>query len=97
LWKGNNPAEEHLIAGKVQNLRVAIRRLDALKSLPEVSSVSAQLGHTSKLKGYVEGESSDEGCIIPNIGGGLCQLSNALYDAAMRGGFEMSNDTLTRR
>ncbi len=30
-----------------------------------------------------------EGCIIPAIGGGLCQLSNALYDAALSAGCEI--------
>ena len=27
-----------------------------------------------------------EGCIIPSVGGGLCQLSNALYGAALDAG-----------
>jgi hypothetical protein len=41
------------------------------------------------LKGYVAGRELREGCLIPSIGGGLCQLSNALYDAALRAGFEI--------
>ena len=39
--------------------------------------------------GFVEGRELREGCIIPNIGGGLCQLSNALYDAALKANFEI--------
>ena len=39
-----------------------------------------------------------EGCIIPNIGGGLCQISNALYDAALKAGLLRSlNAMRTRR
>ncbi|MEQ1765147.1 MAG: VanW family protein, partial [Pyrinomonadaceae bacterium] len=30
-----------------------------------------------------------EGCIIPNLGGGLCQISNALYDAALQANLEI--------
>ena len=30
-----------------------------------------------------------EGCLVPSIGGGLCQLSNALYDAALRAGLQV--------
>jgi hypothetical protein len=48
-----------------------------------------QIGRTSRLKGFVAGRELREGCIIPNIGGGLCQLSNALYDAAMQAGCEI--------
>ena len=90
LWKGNNPAEEFLIAGKIQNLRVAIRRLNGIE-IPAGKTFSfwAQTGLPTKFKGYVQGRELREGCIIPNIGGGLCQLSNALYDAAIRAGFEI--------
>lgn len=41
------------------------------------------------MKGYVEGRELREGCIIPNVGGGLCQMSNALYDAAVEANFEI--------
>jgi hypothetical protein len=40
-------------------------------------------------RGYVGGRELREGCLVPSIGGGLCQLSNALYDAALRAGFEI--------
>ena len=48
-----------------------------------------QIGRTSSLKGFAEGRELREGCVIPTIGGGLCQLSNALYDAALQAGFEI--------
>jgi len=41
------------------------------------------------LRGYVAGRELRQGCIIPTIGGGLCQLSNALYNAALDAGFEI--------
>ena len=54
-----------------------------------VFSFWKQVGRTNRLKGYVAGRELREGCLIPSIGGGLCQLSNALYDAALQAGFEI--------
>lgn len=90
LWTEIAPEERFLVAGKIQNLRVAITALDGLE-IPagEVFSFWKQVGRTTKFKGYVEGRELREGCIIPNVGGGLCQLSNALYDAALKANFEI--------
>jgi len=90
LWTEIEPEERYLVAGKIQNLRVAIASLKGLE-IPagEVFSFWKHVGRTTKLKGYVEGRELREGCIIPNIGGGLCQLSNALYDAALKANFEI--------
>jgi hypothetical protein len=43
----------------------------------------AQVGSPVRRRGFVAGRELREGCIIPSIGGGLCQLSNALYEAAL--------------
>ena len=90
LWTETNPAERFLVAGKIHNLRVAVKKLDGIV-IPTgtVFSFWKQLGRASRLKGYVAGRELREGCIIPNIGGGLCQLSNALYDAALDAGCEI--------
>ena len=90
LWTNSNDSERHLLAGKVHNLRLAIRRLNGL-NVPagELFSFWAQIGRASRWKGYVEGRELREGCIIPAVGGGLCQLSSALYDAALRAGLEI--------
>ncbi|SHJ25365.1 VanW like protein [Rubritalea squalenifaciens DSM 18772] len=87
LWSHDNPAETTLTAGKVQNLRIACRALN-LTYIPagETFSFWKQIGRTTKTKGYVTGRELREGCIIPTLGGGLCQLSNALYDAALKTG-----------
>jgi len=79
-----------LTLGKVHNLRLAVRRIDgALVPANETFSFWKQLGPATRRRGYVEGRELREGCIVPSIGGGLCQLSNALYDAALRAGFEI--------
>ena len=83
-------AERRLLLGKVHNLRLALRRLHGAE-IPArgVFSFWAQIGRASRWRGYVAGRELREGCIIPSIGGGLCQLSNALYDAALSAGFEI--------
>lgn len=90
LWSAREDSEVRLSAGKVHNLRLALRRLNGVE-IPagHIFSFWAQLGRTSKWKGYVAGRELREGCIIPTIGGGLCQLSNALYDAALSARFEI--------
>jgi len=90
LWAEVPPAERALQRGKVQNLRVAARRLDrTLLSEGAVFSFWKQLGRASRARGFARGRMLREGCIVPATGGGLCQLSNALYDAALKAGCEI--------
>jgi hypothetical protein len=90
LWTGDDPAELPLVAGKVHNLRRALRRMDGVE-IPagEVFSFWAQVGRASRLRGFVRGRELRGGCLVPSVGGGLCQLSNALCDAALRAGCEI--------
>jgi hypothetical protein len=90
LWTDPAPTEMWYQRGKVQNLRVASARLDRIV-IPagEVFSFWAQVGRASRFKGYTRGRMLQEGCLIPAIGGGLCQLSNALYQVALSAGCEM--------
>jgi hypothetical protein len=90
LWTAHEDSEKVLLAGKIHNLRLAIRRLNGVEVPPDrVFSFWRQVGRTSRLKGYAAGRELREGCLIPSIGGGLCQLSNALYDTASRADFEI--------
>jgi len=83
-------AEWKLTAGKVQNLRVAVRRLNGL-AIPAgaVFSFWRALGRPTRSRGYVAGRELREGCMVASTGGGLCQLSNALYAAALDAGMEI--------
>jgi vancomycin resistance protein YoaR len=83
-------SEQKLQTGKVQNLRIALRSTEQVE-IPAgaVYSFWAQIGRATKRRGYVEGRQISEGCLIPAIGGGLCQLSNALYEAALQAGLEI--------
>jgi len=84
LWTENEPQERFLVAGKIHNLRLAIKRLDGVEvPAGAIFSFWKQVGRASRLKGFVAGRELREGCIIPNIGGGLCQLGNLLYWMAL--------------
>lgn len=90
LWSSVSGGEARLEAGKVQNLRVAARAVDGRAfRAGEVFGFWRHVGRPSRARGFVLGREIREGCVVPAIGGGLCQLSNALYDAALRAGFEI--------
>ena len=55
----------------------------------ETFSFWKQVGRATRRRGFVAGRELREGCLVANIGGGLCQLSNALYEAALAAGFEI--------
>jgi hypothetical protein len=90
LWRDMSPAEFPLTAGKVENLRRAARAFHGVE-IPAGALFSfwRQLGRTTKAKGFIEGRELREGCLVPAVGGGLCQLSGLLYQAALEAGLEI--------
>src|SRR5580698_6275877 len=90
LWSDASFAERAIQLGKVHNLRRAAMAFDGLE-LPAgaVLSFWRQLGRASRSRGFADGRMLQEGCMIPAVGGGLCQLSNALYDVAQRAGCDI--------
>lgn len=91
LWNPfDNKDNWILTAGKIENLRIAVQKLNGLEvGANEVFSFWKHIGNPNFGQGYVIGREIREGCIVPTIAGGLCQLSNALYDAALRANFEI--------
>jgi vancomycin resistance protein YoaR len=90
LYTDDSLHERALQLGKVQNLRVAAKRLNGL-IIPQgrVFSFWAHIGRPTRAKGFVEGRELRQGCIIPTLAGGLCQMSNSLYRAAKEAGCEI--------
>lgn len=85
LWIEENLAEKSLQLGKVENLRRALRKLNgAAIHAGGLFSFWKQIGRATHRRGYVPGRQLREGCLFPAIGGGLCQLSNALYDVSLQ-------------
>jgi vancomycin resistance protein YoaR len=90
LWTDEREQEASFQRGKVENLRRAVQELDgALIEAGLIFSFWKQIGRASKARGFAIGRMLQQGCMIPAVGGGLCQLSNALYDAALQSGCEI--------
>jgi hypothetical protein len=90
LYNLDNPRERELELGKVQNLRVAAAAVDGLVLAPgETFSFWRAAGRATRAKGYVVGRELRLGCMIPSIGGGICQLTNALSRVAHQAGMEI--------
>lgn len=91
LWNPFDNKENWILtAGKIENLRISAKKLHGLEiNANEVFSFWKHIGNPNFGKGYVIGREIREGCIVPTIAGGLCQLSNALYDAALKANFDI--------
>ncbi|MDB5707579.1 MAG: vanw family protein [Sphingomonas bacterium] len=91
LWtSAGGEKDRALNAGKIQNLRSALRGIDGIEvEAGRTLSFWRQVGRPTRGRGFVAGRELREGCMIATIGGGLCQLSNALYDAGLQAGLEI--------
>jgi hypothetical protein len=87
LWSDPRQSEARLQFGKVENLRRAAQYFDGL-AIPAgaVFSFWKQLGRPSRARGFVAGRMLKEGCLVASTGGGLCQISNALFAVALQSG-----------
>lgn len=90
IWNKVTEAEFSLTAGKVQNLRAACARLTGVE-IPagQIFSFWKQLGRTRRSKGFTEGRELRSGCLVPNLGGGLCQISGLIHAAALEAGLHV--------
>ena len=91
LYSNSDPRERDLELGKVQNLRVAAAAIDGIVLAPgEMFSFWLAAGRPSRGNGYVVGREMRGGCLIPSVGGGICQLTNALSRVAHAAGMEIA-------
>lgn len=90
IYTATDPREQELELGKVQNLRIAAAAVDGtVLAAGELFSFWRAAGRPSRGKGYVVGRELRQGCMIPSIGGGICQLTNALSRVAHQAGMEI--------
>ena len=90
LWRDGRDEEFALVAGKVENLRIARRAFDGVVvPAGAVFSFWKQLGRPTRSGGFVEGREIRAGCVVPVVAGGLCQLSNALAACAVECGMTL--------
>ncbi|HYL98416.1 MAG TPA: VanW family protein [Blastocatellia bacterium] len=90
LWNARALSDRPLVLGKIQNLRTALRSINGIEvPAGEVFSFWRQVGRPIRRRGFVKGRELRQGCLIATTGGGLCQLSNAIYECALAAGFEI--------
>jgi len=76
---------------KIANLRIAADQINGVTIAPgESFSFWRLVGRTSCRKGYLAGMTIADGRLNASLGGGLCQLSNALYWLALHLGCTVS-------
>jgi hypothetical protein len=86
----SDPREKSLELGKIENLRLACRRIHQRILVPgQIFSFWSQVGPPWRLRGFVDGREVREGCVIPTPGGGLCQLSGSLLEVTSALDFEL--------
>ena len=76
-----------LEAGRWHNLGLAATALEGIGiSADHPFSFWRTVGRLTEARGYVEGAHFEGGCIVPAVGGGICSLSDGLFDLALRSG-----------
>jgi vancomycin resistance protein YoaR len=90
LFTNADSRELPLLVGKNKNLRLACDSINGRVLDPgQTFSFWKQVGPPRKSRGFVMGREVREGCVIPTIGGGLCQLSGSLLEVASLAGLEV--------
>ena len=76
-------ADPRLEAGKRQNVRLAATAFHGVVITPDAPlSFWRVLGPATEARGFAWGMELRSGCAVPAVGGGLCLLSNALFELA---------------
>lgn len=72
---------------RVHNINIGAKRFNDTMIAPgEVFSFNDRLGDTGAKEGYLPGLVIKNGTLVPEYGGGLCQVSTTMFRAAMESG-----------
>lgn len=72
-------------SGRVVNMELATGSINGTVLMPgDEFSYNKTIGDTTPERGYKEANTYVGGDVVPGYGGGVCQISTALYRAAMR-------------
>ena len=73
------------------NVRLASEAVNGTILQPgEEFSFNGTVGQRTEAKGYKSAAAYNNGEVVQEIGGGVCQVSSTLYNAVVRAGFEIS-------
>lgn len=92
-----DPAEYRLTLGKIQNLRLAAKKLNGIV-LPagETFSFWSVLGRLTTWRGHVVGREIREGCLIPNVGVAFASCQTHFIRRHFKLAARLSSDTRIR-
>lgn len=77
-------------AGRVHNIQATAATIhDRLMAPGELFDFGEVVRATEQNAGYKQAPVIVNGKFVPGIGGGICQVSSTLYNAVLRGGFEI--------
>ena len=75
---------------RTTNLVIACRKLNGKVIMPgETFSYNAALGPRTYAAGYRNGKIYENGQVVDGLGGGICQISSTLYNAALMSDMEI--------
>lgn len=76
---------------RAHNIRLACRKIDGYKILPNGQfSFNAVVGARTKERGFLDAAIIRDGEFVPGTGGGVCQVSTTVYNAALRAGMDIT-------
>ncbi|MBQ3158613.1 MAG: VanW family protein, partial [Clostridia bacterium] len=72
------------------NIRTALKALDGIVIMPnQTISFNEITGERNETNGYMKAKTIKNGTFIPEFGGGVCQVSTTLYNAAILSGLDI--------
>ena len=76
-------------AMRASNIRLALSKIDGMSIAPSgVMSFNAIVGERTEENGYKTAKIISDGKYVDGVGGGVCQASTAVYNAAIRAGLK---------
>ena len=83
------PTRTDLDLARIVNITLAAEAVNGLILQPgETFSFNGVTGRRTRSKGYVDAPAYAEGRVILDVGGGICQVSTTLFNAALLAGLE---------
>jgi vancomycin resistance protein YoaR len=77
--------------GRVANIALAAARIDGMTVRPnEEFSFNGAVGARTKENGFFEAKIISDGEFVAGTGGGVCQVSTTLYNAALKAGLKIT-------
>jgi vancomycin resistance protein YoaR len=78
---------------RARNVRLAASLLDDVLEPGDEMSFNRNVGVRERWRGFVDAPTIFAGEVVPDVGGGVCQVSSTLYSAALLAGLEVVDRT----